>query len=234
MNVLTIVVLAVIALCAYGGYRQGFLRVVYSLAGWILVLGIVTFSSPYITRFLEENTKIQDSIREKCLEHLKDSDGEKSERPEDWEKEDENSPLYNSLLPDTVVENIVSSAAEGTEEFLESSGFYENIADSISHFILEGISFFTAFLLASVLVRCVMGVLDIVSHLPVVKDVNKALGVMAGGMKGLIIVWLAFYLLAVCITNEFAREIYTYVEESPILLFLYHNNILLHFLLMFF
>ena len=209
MNVLTIVVLAVIALCAYGGYRQGFLRVAYSLAGWILVLGIVTFSSPYITRFLEENTKIQDTVKEKCLEHLEES------------KEEEQ-------------ENIVQSAAHGAEELLENSGVYENIAESVSRFILEGISFFAAFLLASVLVRCLAGVLDIVSHLPVVKDVNKALGVMAGGIKGLLIVWLAFYLLAVCITNEYARGIYTYVKESPVLLFLYNNNILLQLILMFF
>ena len=66
------------------------------------------------------------------------------------------------------------------------------------------------------------------------KDVNKALGVMAGGIKGLLIVWLAFYLLAVCITNEYARGIYTYVKESPVLLFLYNNNILLQLILMFF
>ena len=235
MNVLTIVVLAVIALCAYGGYRQGFLRVAYSLAGWILVLGIVTFSSPYITRFLEENTKIQDTVKEKCLEHLEESKEEEQENPEEGEKEkDTDLPQYNGLLPEAVMENIVQSAAHGAEELLENSGVYENIAESVSRFILEGLSFFAAFLLASVLVRCLAGVLDIVSHLPVVKDVNKALGVMAGGIKGLLIVWLAFYLLAVCITNEYARGIYTYVKESPVLLFLYNNNILLQLILMFF
>ena len=234
MNVLTIVVLAVIALCAYGGYRQGFLRVVYALVGWILVLGIVTFSSPYVTRFLEENTKIQDTIKEKCLEHLKEADLKETENFKEDQERDENSPLYNSLLPETVMENIVQSAAQGAEELLENSGIYENIADSISDFILEGISFFAAFLIASVLVRFLAGVLDLVSHLPVVEDVNKALGVMAGGIKGLLIVWLAFYLLAICITNEFARGIYIYVEESPILLFLYDNNILLQLLMMLF
>lgn len=234
MNILTMVVLAVIALCAYGGYRQGFLRVVYSLAGWILVLGIVTFSSPYITRFLEENTKIQDTIKEKCLEHLKESAREEADSFKEDEERDSDAPLYNGLLPKTVMENIIQSAADGAEDLLEHSGIYENIAESVSDFILEGISFFAAFILASVLVRCLAGVLDIVSHLPVVKDVNKALGVMAGGVKGLLIVWLAFYLLAVCITSEPGREIYTYVKESPILLLLYNNNILLELILLLF
>ena len=224
MNILTIIVLAVIALCAYGGYRQGFFRVVYSLVGWVLVIGIVTFSSPYITRYLEEETKIRDTIQEKCLEYLEKSPEEKSGKSTEEEKE---SFLSNDIpLPKAVAEGLTKSA-QGTEELILGSGIYENIAESVSHFILEGISFFAAFLLASILVKSLAGVLDIVSHLPVVKDVNKALGVMAGGIKGLLIVWLAFYLLAVCITNELAREIFTYVEESPVLLVLYKNNLLL-------
>ncbi|MCM1258772.1 MAG: CvpA family protein [Roseburia sp.] len=229
MNVLTIVVLAVIALCAYGGYRQGFLRVAYSLAGWILVLGIVTFSSPYITRFLEENTKIQSSIEEKCLEHLKESGQEEANSPREG-----HASMYNGLLPAAVMENILSSATQGAEELLENSGLYEHIAKSVSRFVLEGISFFAAFLLASVLVRTLAGVLDLVSHLPVVEDVNKMLGVLAGGIKGLLIVWLAFYLLAVCITSEPAQVVYACVEESPLLLFLYDNNLLLQLLFLIF
>ncbi|MDE6904044.1 MAG: CvpA family protein [Lachnospiraceae bacterium] len=235
MNILTIVVLAVIALCAYGGYRQGFLRVVYSLAGWILVLCIVTFSSPYITQYLEEHTKIQENIREKCLEHLQKNGEEEPISVEDGENREKEPLMWNGiLLPESVVENITMSAAEGAQDLILNSGVYEDIAESVSHFILEGISFFAAFLLASVLVKSLAGVLDIVSHIPVIKDVNKAFGVMAGGIKGLLIVWLAFYLLAICITSEFAGAIFALVEESPVLLFLYENNILLQVLMIFF
>ena len=132
------------------------------------------------------------------------------------------------------MENIVNSAAEQTQEIILNTGLYQDIAESVSQFILEGISFFAAFLFASVLVKSLAGVLDIVSRLPVVKDVNKAFGVMAGGIKGLLIVWLAFYLLAICITSEAARGIFTYVEQSPVLLFLYENNLLLQVIMAFF
>ena len=234
MNILTIVVLAVIGLCAYGGYRQGFLRVAYSLAGWILVLCIVTFSSPYITAYLEENTKIKENVQEKCVDYLENS-GEEEIKEKAEENRDKASTCVNGIfLPDAVVENIVNSAAEQTQEIILNTGLYQDIAESVSQFILEGISFFAAFLFASVLVKSLAGVLDIVSRLTVVKDVNKALGVMAGGIKGLLIVWLAFYLLAICITSEAARGIFTYVEQSPVLLFLYENNLLLQVIMAFF
>ena len=48
------------------------------------------------------------------------------------------------------------------------------------------------------------------------------------------LVWLAFYLLAICITSEAARGIFTYVEQSPVLLFLYENNLLLQVIMAFF
>ncbi len=215
MNALTIIVLAVIGLFALGGYHQGFLRVVYSLLGWVLVLGFVTFITPYITEYIEENTKIQETIREKCITYLEESE----------DKEDKE--LNKTFLPKSVMGDFAQSAANGAEELLAGSGIYESIAETVSHFIVEGISFFAAFIVASVLMHSLAGILDIVSHLPVVKDVNKGLGAIAGGIKGLFVVWLAFYLLAICITNEFAGQIFTYVESSPILMFLYDNNLLL-------
>lgn len=53
MNILEIIVLIIIAICVYRGYRIGFLRVIYSLVSWILVLAFVTWATPYLTDYLE-------------------------------------------------------------------------------------------------------------------------------------------------------------------------------------
>lgn len=235
MNALTIIVLAVIGLSAYSGYRRGFLRVVYSLVCWVLVLGFVTFATPYITLYIEENTTIQDTVREKCIAYLEKTKEQEPDSTAEEKKENSQDILLQSsiMLPDSIVEDIAGMAADSAEKWLEDSGFYEDIADSVSHFIVEGISFFAAFLVASILVRSLAGLLDIVSYLPVVKDVNKMFGVLAGGVKGLLIVWLAFYILAISITSEYGREIFKLVEESPVLLFLYKNNLLLQIVMAF-
>ena len=56
MNILEIIVLIIIAICVYRGYRIGFLRVIYSLVSWILVLAFVTWATPYLTDYLEKHT----------------------------------------------------------------------------------------------------------------------------------------------------------------------------------
>lgn len=222
MNILTIIVLAVIGLFAYGGYREGFFEALYSLLGWVLVLGIVTSITPCVTQYIEENTGLQKMIQEKCIEFF-----ESSTEKEEKSKEEEKKNSQDILLPHFVVEDVVQSAADHAGNVLENSGIYENMAKSLSHFIVEGISFFASFLMASILVQGLAKLLNIVSYLPIVKDINKAFGLVAGGLKGLSIVWLAFYLLALCITSEPGRKIFVYVQESPVLLFLYQNNFLL-------
>ena len=56
MNWLLVVVLAVLALCIMNGYHKGFLRMVYSLVSWIVVLVFVTWATPYINSYIKENT----------------------------------------------------------------------------------------------------------------------------------------------------------------------------------
>ena len=44
---MVLVVVAILALNVYLGYRNGFLKVVLSLVGWIVILGVAVTGSPY-------------------------------------------------------------------------------------------------------------------------------------------------------------------------------------------
>ena len=46
-------------------------------------------------------------------------------------------------------------------------------------------------------------------------------------MEGLLIVWIAFYIVALCSTGETGRVIVSYINQSAFLKELYENNILL-------
>ena len=70
MNLLEMIVLAVLAVCILIGYWRGFLKSVYSIAAWCVVLAFVTFATPALTDFLEKNTGLKDAIQEKCADYL--------------------------------------------------------------------------------------------------------------------------------------------------------------------
>ena len=61
--------------------------------------------------------------------------------------------------------------------------------------ILAGGSYFVALLLAGLIVSMIGKSLRIINRIPVLKGVNRILGIFAGAFQGLIIVWLLFLLL---------------------------------------
>ena len=59
MNILTIIILAVFALCVFSGYKKGFLKTAFSLVSWILVLVLCNFATPIVTDLLVQNTDVE-------------------------------------------------------------------------------------------------------------------------------------------------------------------------------
>lgn len=68
--------------------------------------------------------------------------------------------------------------------------------------------------------------LDAAAHLPVLKETNRKLGAAAGAIKGIVVLWLAFYLISLFGSSEQGAAA-GYIDDSIVLSFLYQNNILL-------
>lgn len=56
MNWLLILVVLLVAGNIVWGFFRGFLRVVYSMAAWILILVFVTFATPYVADWMTEHS----------------------------------------------------------------------------------------------------------------------------------------------------------------------------------
>lgn len=227
MNGLEIIVFGIIAVSCFMGYRVGFLRVIYSLFSWLLVLAFVTWSTPYLTTFLENNTSMQSVIEQKCISYLE-------ERAQKYSKEKAQEAADEEIwLPQDIADEIAGFTGEAVSRILQTSSVYEEIAKVIAHSIIEGIAFFIAFIIAGIFSHWINGMLNLVAHLPVLHGVNKALGAALGSIKGLLIVWLLFYVITLFRTSEIGTEILIGIKESPLILFLYKNNILMQIIMIF-
>ena len=70
MNWLYIIIMAYIVVSALRGYRRGFIRVVYSMAAFLITIIFITFSMPMITKIIREQTPIADSITDASRKYL--------------------------------------------------------------------------------------------------------------------------------------------------------------------
>ncbi len=230
MNWLLVVVLAVLALCIMNGYHRGFLRMVYSLVSWIIVLAFVTWATPYINSYIRENTGIYQEIESRCEERIRESAKGKTE-----EQIQENASLADLgfSLPDSVTEKILSGTTQAAGELIENSGIYEAVAGGVADFIVEGISFFVAMVAASLLVHIISQLLGTVSRIPILRGANRTLGLFAGALYGLVLVWIAFYIVALCATSEAGKDMIALIYQSRLLTYLYENNAVLTLIMYF-
>ena len=229
MNWVLVFVLVTLAYNIWRGYHKGLLRIVYSLVAWLIVLIFVTWATPYINVFLMENTSIYGKIEARCEEKVRESAEQKAEEGLGGQ----NAALaeLGVNLPDAAWDNIVEKTAGAAGELLESSGVYSQMARALADFVMEGISFFAALVGAWIIVHLISQVLGIVSKIPILKGVNRFFGVFAGGVYGLMLVWVAFYIVALGSTSELGRTIIAYIYESGFLKFLYENNLVLTMIL---
>lgn len=239
MNWLLVGVLFTLIFCTIKGYQKGFIRVAFSLVSFFLIIAFVTWAEPYICDYLETNTGIYTAIQEKCEEQMKNSI-EKSANGQEQTIQDGQGAQSASLemagiiLPEAWKKQLVAQGIGVADQLLESSGVYTQIAETLAHFIISGIAFFLAYIMAVLLMRIISRVLNLVSHLPVIHGVNKMLGVMAGFIQGIFYIWLFFYLIAICCTSSFGIQMNEYINESTLLVWLYNNNPLLGVLTWFF
>ena len=233
MNWLLIVALAIIGVCAYAGWRAGFVKSVFSLISTIAVIIITILVSPIVTNMLKSNDTIAGTIQSKLEEVI-----DLSSVAENLSSDEERDPaafIDGLELPDSIKETIKDSLTETMKEKeAEAAEFVGDSLDSLetyicellTNIILNAIGFFVTFLVAAVGIAVLCFVLDILSKLPVLHQINTLAGVALGALEGLVILWIVFIVITMLGSTAFGQSCMAMISESKILSFLYDSNIL--------
>jgi len=237
MNWLLIVVILVLAGNIVWGFSKGFLRVVYSMLAWIAILIFVTWATPHVADMLTKTTNIDNRIEAGLNEKLHELvEGDTEEEPEtDTEISPGDKKKYGDLrmkLPDTVTQKLFG-ANKVADQLLEDSGAYDAVSGRATDMAMRVIAFVLVLLIALISFHLLLVVLKVVEKLPLIGGINKTLGIFAGLVKGFLIIWLAFAVIAMAGTTEIGIALISYIYESPLLVWLYENNFVLTILMTF-
>lgn len=232
MNWLFFIVLLLFALCIVRGYKRGLLRIAYSMVSWIMILAIVSWATPFIHTYLKTNTSVRTTIAENIEERLKQAAKEEL-LPETADYSQQLESIGISL-PAPLMDHLISFAPDSADNFLQESGLSSQISLNLADFAVKGISSLVAWIFAGLVVSILSQLLGIVSKIPVVRGINRYLGAAAGGLYGLLIVWTAFCIAALCSASEYGLRIINFIHENQLLTALYDHNpvlaVLWHFL----
>lgn len=229
MNWLLIIVISVLAFSMLRGYRRGLLRMLYSLVSWIVMFFLVSQATPYVNTFLKENTMLYERIAQSCESAIREKAQNSIEENAQNIAEQQVGEVQNlgMQLPEAVMSELAEKTADAAGGLMESAGVYEQLAYGLADFILNGISFFATMAVAMLLLHSLSRIVGIVSRIPVIRGVNRYLGMVVGVVFGLAVIWIGFYLIALCGTSETGNMLISYIYESPFLTYLYENNLII-------
>lgn len=247
-NFVLIMVLVIFGGCFYMGSRKGLVRTVFGLFSSIVVLLAGTVISPIISNQLRNNDKIFNAISTRMEKSLENSgkNGKKDEQSVDKKKTkgkkskgkksrelinaDDIYVPYKSLTGNQAVEEIITDILKN--EHIKKAR--EDVQKEVNHRVaiyLTGIvinsgTFILVYFILSVGLLVLGKVLNIISKLPVINELNRMVGGIVGIFQGLVIVWLIFTLMMVFIEKPFIQEGMRQIEENAFLRILYESNII--------
>ena len=119
MNWLLVLTVLFVAANIVWGFYRGFLRVLYSMVAWIVILVAVSWLSPYVANYLTEHTRLDTYIEEGCNQKLHEwADAQKQE-----DKKEVKERGNDTGMPEIILEKLTGES-KIADQLLEDTGDY--------------------------------------------------------------------------------------------------------------
>lgn len=222
MTWLGIVVAGILLLTAYKGFRRGFIREIVSFFFVFLALAVSWAINPYVNEFFMENTPVYKKIQESCQSFVESQKKQELTSPG---TEEQTGFIEGLELPELLQKGLESNNTAEVYTYLAVDSFGEYISEALARMIVNGLSFFVSYLLASVILRLGTWVLNLLAGLPVLKSANKLAGGLVGAVKGVLFVWIAFLVMTILCSTSIGKEALALIEKDAFLNVLYEYDI---------
>lgn len=198
--IIDIIVIAIIALSAFLGYKKGLVSILVSFAGMIIAIVLAFILQGPVADFLY-NTPIGSSIEQGVTEVI-----------------EENVQQENNNDNENFITKILNSN--------ENSQDINKAAESLTKYILKGISFVGILILVFIICYILQMVLNLVFDLPLLNSVNRLGGIGLNVIKTLIKLWVLLAIISFISAIPIVKPVVDVINDSMLVKLLYDNNFL--------
>ncbi len=202
------VVILIFLLCVAIGHKRGFIKTVTGIVAFVAALAVSSLLSGPIAGLVYDKA-VEPSIVETVDTKLEEVEGSATEKL--YDAYESLPDMVKSLLAQTGVEN-VDDLAQKLMSMDTNVPVSENINAVVEPILLPLIKaicslllFFIVYIVAAILLK----MLDIVAKLPLLKQVNKALGLVGGIVLGALWALLAVTVLQILAATGVAGDTVT-------------------------
>ena len=194
-----IIILFIIALTTFIGYKKGLIKVAFKLVSFVLAIIISVVLYKPISSFIINKTTIDDNLETTILQRLSSSDTTKDEK-----------------------ENIISSYYSDIKNYSTNA-----MARSISTTIINIGCILVVFIISNLILLLFKFSGDLIAKLPIIKQFNSAGGFLYGLIKGFVIIYIFLAIVALIAPIADINNFIKIINSSIITNIMYNNNIIL-------
>ncbi len=200
--IVDIVILAIIALFAFIGYKQGLVKVAIKMVSFLIAIIIAFALFKPVSSFVISNTGIDEKIENAIVERI---------TPEGLTKEDK---VEEGL-------NITTKVIDTTNNSIE------NVANTFTVKLIEVVVFLLIYVIVRIILLFITALADAIAKLPILKQFNKAGGFIYGIIKGVLIVFIILGILLLC-EPLIGTVVKDAIATSVVAKVIYNNNVILN------
>ena len=197
--ILDLIVILVIALFTFIGYKQGLIKVAIKIASFFIAIIIALVLFKPVSTLVINNTTIDDKIENAIIEKI---------TPEGMKPEDK-----------VEAQNLPSGIIKNTNDSIKS------IAETLTTKLIEICTILILYIVARIVLKFIAALATLIEKIPILKQFNKLGGTVYGLVKGVLIVYVVLaiiYLSSPLLKENTSKKI----EEARLTKMMYNNNII--------
>ena len=211
--IIDIVIVAIIALCLFLGYRRGLTGSLLKILSFVLAIVIAFILFKPVSNLVINHTNWDDSLKTSIEQFIT----EKTSTPEE-----------KSSLPQVIVDYIDETMAQSVNEAKEVA--IENTAQSVTNLIVNAGVWIAVFIIARILLIFIKFITALIARLPVIKQFDKLGGILYGILEAFVILYVLLEIISFIAPMINNAEFIYALNKSFIGSMIYNNNILLKIL----
>ena len=200
--IIDIIIIALILLGAFSGYKKGLVTILVGFIGIILSIFLGFMLQTPISDYLQNDTAIGTTINQTIQTSIQKNGAEQNS-------------IYTTIL------NTVTNGKQDTFSLEQNSKI-------ITSFILKGLSFICVFIIVYIICYILQMVLNLVFDLPILNSLNKIGGVGIGVLSTLIKLTVLFAIISFIVPIPMFSNLGQMIQNSTIGNMLYTNNIIVN------
>lgn len=223
MNWMDIVVLLIIGGDVFRAFRQGMVKTVIELAGWLVALIAAKLYYKMVAAYMLAHFEIFKNLEHNVYLGLTKNFSTKAQ----LEQAASSGQFGGQLNFPKVLSSFSSDVINNSNETLNQMVFGD-LAKRIADTMINGLSFMIIVFGIMAILAVVTVVVDQVMHLPLLKEANKLGGIVVGVVRGAFSVLVLMTVITFILPFMEKTWLMDGIQNSQIAIYFYNNNFLLY------